>query len=86
MLLVGNGSAMRSEKAPGHLDERAAGFDAALLAWLRGTGSAPDAVLARELWADVDALLAWEHGFTEPDVLYDDDPFGVRYWVLAWDL
>ena len=29
-LVVGNGSARRSEKAPGHLDERAVAFDDAL--------------------------------------------------------
>ena len=34
-LVVGNGSAMRTEKAPGHFDERAEAFDAALGASLR---------------------------------------------------
>ncbi len=86
VLLVGNGSACRTEKAPGHLDERSFGFDDGVHAWLSGHGPAPDPVLARDLWADVDALLAFDPGFTEPEVLYDDDPYGVRYWVLAWDL
>ena len=30
VLVVGNGSARRTEKAPGHLDERSVAFDAAL--------------------------------------------------------
>lgn len=86
VLLVGNGSAKRSEKAPGHLDERSHAFDDGVLAWLSGRGPAPDPDLAHELWADVDALLAFDRPFTDPEVLYDDDPYGVRYWVLAWTL
>ncbi len=85
VLLVGNGSARRTEKAPGHLDERAAGFDRDLRAWLGGAAPPPDPALARELWADVDALLSFDRAFTDPEVLYDDDPFGVQYWVLSWD-
>ena len=73
-------------EGPGHLDERSFGFDDGVHAWLSGHGPAPDPVLARDLWADVDALLAFDPGFAEPEVLYDDDPYGVRYWVLAWDL
>ncbi len=84
VLLVGNGSACRTEKAPGHLDPRAAGFDRDLRAWLGGAGAPPDAGVARELWADVDALLAWEGGFGAPEVYYEDDPYGVMYWVLGW--
>ena len=86
VLLVGNGSACRTEKAPGHLDDRAVGFDLAVRAWLGGTGTPPDPALARDLWADVDALLGWEGGFGAPEVLYEDDPYGVMYWVLAWTL
>ncbi len=36
LLVLGDGSARRTVKAPGHLDERADGFDAALLDALRG--------------------------------------------------
>ncbi|MBR7741717.1 hypothetical protein KC207_00210 [Phycicoccus sp. BSK3Z-2] len=35
LVVVADGSARRSEKAPGHLDDRAAGFDDALVAALR---------------------------------------------------
>ena len=51
-----NGSAKRTEKAPGHLDERAEAFDAALGASLRAGEPQVDAALAEELWADVAAL------------------------------
>ncbi|KRA39443.1 hypothetical protein ASD81_07900 [Nocardioides sp. Root614] len=81
LLVVANGSGRRTEKAPGHFDERAEGFDAALRADL---GSA-DPGLAAELWADVAALDALAgRTLVEADVLYDDLPFGVQYWVAVW--
>ncbi len=56
-LVVGNGSARRTEKAPGHLDPRAAAFDADLGRALTRPDPAAlaalDETLARELWADV---------------------------------
>jgi len=89
LLVVGNGSAKRTEKAPGHLDERARAFDDALGAALRaGDLSDVDLSLAAELWASVDAmddLRDLLHG--EPATVdYDDDPFGVQYWVMRWVL
>lgn len=86
-LLVGNGSACRSEKAPGHLDERSFAFDDDLEAWLRGTGDLPPAALAAELQAAIGGFeqlgsrLAWG----EPAVDYVEDPFGVQYWVMRWE-
>jgi hypothetical protein len=87
-LVVGNGSARRSEKAPGHLDERSFAFDEGLRAWLGGSGS-----LDLDLGA---GLLASMRGFElmaerldpwgEPVVDYDDDPFGVQYWVMRWEV
>ncbi len=91
LLVVANGTAARSEKAPGHLDERAAAFDQVVEDALRaGDPSAlrsldPD--LGRELWAhDVDALrqLGELSGSYEATVDYADDPFGVQYWVVRW--
>lgn len=79
LLVVGNGSATRTEKAPGHLDERAAGFDAALRASFAGI----DADLAVALWADT-ACLGDLPPLGEAEVLYDDAPFGVQYWVAVW--
>ena len=85
--MVGNGSAMRTEKAPGHLDERAEAFDAALGASLRAGRPAVDVDLARELWASVDAMVelgeldaTWaRHRSTTTTT-----PFGVQYWVMRW--
>jgi hypothetical protein len=87
VLVVGNGSAMRTEKAPGHFDERAEGFDAALGASLRAGRPEVDPVLARELWASVDAILELaELGVElgEAQVDYDDAPYGVQYWVMRF--
>lgn len=93
LLVVANGTATRSEKAPGHLDERAFAFDDAIAAALHGGEpsrlGALDPALAEELWC-FDAA-AWRGlGQLDPtptgpvDVDYDDDPFGVRYWVTRW--
>ncbi|HWJ09765.1 MAG TPA: hypothetical protein VNS46_10340 [Nocardioides sp.] len=78
VLVVGNGSAKRTEKAPGHLDGRAAAFDDALRA-----DFAADPVLAGELWADT-ACLTELPPLAEAEVLYDAAPFGVQYWVAVW--
>lgn len=91
LLVVGNGSAKRTEKAPGHFDERAEAFDASLRSAL--LAPAPEALrvldlaLAEELWADVAGLVEvadlLQPGMTV-DVRYDDAPYGVQYWVVRW--
>lgn len=89
LLVVANGSARRTEKAPGHLDERAAPWDEALGAALRaGDLAGLDLALADELWADLDGLgtlrdLGVVAGCAA-QVDYADDPFGVMYWVMRW--
>jgi hypothetical protein len=89
-LVVGNGSACRTEKAPGHFDERAAAFDADLGRRLEDGDAdslaAIDRELARELWASVDPIveLAQLADLSLVQVDYDDDPFGVQYWVIRW--
>lgn len=93
LLVVANGSAARSQKAPGHLDERAYAFDEAIAdALVRGRPrdlTTLDPSLAAELWCD--DVLTWQHlgslatapvGAVEVD--YDGDPYGVRYWVVRW--
>lgn len=95
VLVVGNGSARRTEKAPGFLDDRAEAFDAALGAALRQPDPAAlaslDRLLARELRADTESI-SWLGGDDvltpthRAAVLYDDDPFGVQYWVIRWEL
>lgn len=92
-LVTANGSAKRTEKAPGHFDDRAEAFDTALGAALR-TGDLEsllvlDQSLARELWADIDELVDLAAGLqavTSVDVDYDDDPYGVQYWVVRWEV
>lgn len=86
-LVVGNGSAKRTEKAPGFLDERAHGFDDELGASLRAGRPRVDAGLAAELWASVAGIerLAELGDLGPAQVDYDDDPFGVQYWVLRWE-
>jgi hypothetical protein len=93
LLVVANGSATRTEKAPGHLDERAAAFDAAIGQALSAGDPAAladiDLDLADELWALPDAdvlrtLAERVHAAVEVHVDYDDDPFGVQYWVERW--
>ena len=90
-LVVGNGSAMRTEKAPGHFDDRAEAFDAALGESLRAGHPAVDVDLARELWASVDAIaelgargLDAFGDLGEAQVDYDDAPYGVQYWVVRF--
>lgn len=90
-LVVANGTAKRADTSPGYLDERAVPFDDALAAALRvGDVDALctiDQDLARELWASVTTIPRLADliapGST-PAVLYDDAPYGVQYWVLAW--
>ncbi|KQW48569.1 hypothetical protein ASC77_07420 [Nocardioides sp. Root1257] len=88
LLVVGNGSARRTEKAPGHLDERAHGFDDDLRAALASSDATwPDLTLGDSLWASLDGIGRLRE-IRPPGVTatidYDDDPFGVQYWVMRW--
>ena len=93
VLVIGNGSACRTEKAPGFLDPRAEAFDKAIDDALRlpdpSALSAIDSALSRELLADT-AGIAWLGttliGEDRTVLTYDDDPFGVQYWVAQWEL
>lgn len=91
LVVVANGSAKRTEKAPGYFDERAEGFDAALREALCEPSPealrAVDRALAADLWADVaslDTLADALDGARLVSMDYDDDPFGVQYWVMRW--
>ncbi|MDN4174544.1 hypothetical protein QWY28_16405 [Nocardioides sp. SOB77] len=85
-LVVGNGSAKRSEKAPGHLDERSSAFDDALRsALVAGDLGGVDWSLAGDLWAAVDGIRRAADVIAGPArVDLDDDPYGVQYWVMRW--
>jgi hypothetical protein len=87
-VVVGNGSACRSEKAPGFLDERAEAFDDDLRsALVSGDVSGVDLALGRELLASLDGISRLGDILApggEVTIDYDDAPFGVQYWVMRW--
>ncbi|MEO3975510.1 hypothetical protein [Streptomyces sp. CAU 1734] len=93
LLVMGDGSACRTLKAPGYLDERAEGFDTEVA---RALGDADTAALAA-----LDASLSYElkaagrapwqvlAGAAEGAglggrLLYEDAPYGVGYHVATW--
>ncbi|MFJ7130699.1 hypothetical protein [Streptomyces sp. NPDC098101] len=93
LLVMGDGSACRTVKAPGYLDERAAGFDAEAVRALAGADApallALDAGLAHEL--KVSGRAPWqvlagaaEGAGLDGRLLHEDDPYGVEYVVAAW--
>ncbi|MEV6962254.1 class III extradiol dioxygenase subunit B-like domain-containing protein [Streptomyces sp. NPDC051207] len=92
-LVMGDGSACRTLKAPGYLDERAAPFDAQIARALGAADvtalAALDPVLARELQAGGRAPWQVLAGAAEGArlggaLLYEDAPYGVGYFVAAW--
>ncbi|WP_055698320.1 MULTISPECIES: class III extradiol dioxygenase subunit B-like domain-containing protein [Streptomyces] len=93
LLVMGDASACRTLKAPGYLDERAAGFDAEVARALGAADVAAlkalDADLAYELKAAGRApwqVLAGaaDGASLRGELLYDDAPYGVGYLVAAW--
>jgi hypothetical protein len=92
LLVMADGSACRSLRAPGHLNPAAAGYDAALEQAVRGGDLGPlrtlDQGLARELlaagrpgWQVLAGAMPSRDLATE--ILYAGDPFGVFY-LVAW--
>ncbi|HYO41120.1 MAG TPA: hypothetical protein VER39_15850 [Nocardioidaceae bacterium] len=92
VLAFADGSARRGEKAPGYVDERAVGYDRAVGAALRTGDLAAlrglDLELGAELLAEGAPVLKALAGCVEQvenaEVGFDDDPFGVQYWVAQW--
>jgi len=94
LLVMGDGSARRSTAAPGHLDSRAAGFDARVAGALREADPAAlrslDPALGAELLAA--GVPAWRlagqaataAGPLEAELLYEYAPYGVGYLVAVW--
>jgi hypothetical protein len=93
VLAVGDGSARRSVKAPGYLDESAGAFDAAVARAL--AGGAPHALAGLDptvgerllaagvpTWRALGAALAGRE--VTASLHYDDAPFGVGYLVADW--
>ena len=93
LLIIGDGSARRGPRAPGHFDERAGAFDAEVERALRAGDLTAlldlDPALARELMAT--GRPAWQvlAGALEGmarltvEVQYAGDPFGVAYLVAT---
>src|SRR4051794_12468966 len=92
MLVMGDASARRTEKAPGYIDDRAADFDASVAAALAAGPAALahlDGGLAAELMAA--GWPAWQYlarsaadAEWDARVTYDDAPYGVGYLVAEW--
>jgi hypothetical protein len=93
LLVVGDGAATHTERAPGHLDERAGPFDAAVATALRAADPAALAALdpgrAGELM--VAGRAPWQvlagatgSGRWRGELLHSSAPFGVAYHVAVW--
>lgn len=93
LLVMGDGSARRGEKAPGYLDARAVPFDDSIGAALHAGDSAALLNIDRELAtallvAGVPAWLVLAASFSgrrpATKIWYRDAPFGVWYAVAQW--
>ena len=97
LLVLGDGSTRRGDKAPGYLDDRAFPFDDAIAAALPTGDAAALAALDADLAADLMVLgatvlrvlggVALAQG-SQPtaSLSYRDDPFGVSWFVATWQL
>ncbi len=93
LLVIGDGAAMHTEKAPGYLDERAGPFDDAVAAALAAADptalAALDPAQAVDLWASGRApwqvlVGATRDGAWKGELLHSSRPFGVGYHVAVW--
>ncbi len=93
VLVMGDGSARRSRKAPGYLDDRAEAFDATVVKALADGSpqslAAIDLELAHQLLAA--GAPAWKAAAKllgdstwRAEVRYADAPYGVMYTVASW--
>jgi hypothetical protein len=96
VLVMADLSAKLTEASPGYLDERAPGFDRAVVRAIEETDAgallAVDGHLAAELWCSGASAL-WglagaaqgvEPGSLTARILYDAAPYGVGYVVATW--
>ncbi len=92
LLVMGDGSARRSEKAPGWLDDRSQAYDELVSAAL---ASGDAAALAVDLALGAELLAAGAPAWTasagllggrrwRAELSYDDAPYGVGYLVATW--
>jgi hypothetical protein len=93
LLVMGDGSACRHEKAPGYFDPRAEPFDATVTKALAAADPAAllalDPVLADELMvagrAPWQVLAGAALGPFRGEIHYDGAPYGVQYTVASWE-
>lgn len=93
LLVMGDGTACRTEKAPGYLDARAEPYDAAAALALGAADAAALAALDPQLSEElgVSGRAAWQvlsgaadgAGLTG-NLTYDEAPYGVGYFVAVW--
>ncbi|WP_328536307.1 class III extradiol dioxygenase subunit B-like domain-containing protein [Streptomyces sp. NBC_00344] len=93
LLVMGDGSACRTLKAPGYLDERAAAFDATAARALASADFAALRALDPRLASELKAVgrAPWQILAGAADgaalsgrLLYEDAPYGVGYFVAVW--
>ncbi|MBZ4018795.1 class III extradiol dioxygenase subunit B-like domain-containing protein [Streptomyces purpurogeneiscleroticus] len=93
LLVMGDGSACRTVKAPGYFDERAEAFDAELARMLGGADAAALGALDEEPAQSlkVSGRACWQvlAGAAEGaglggELLHEEAPYGVGYFVAAW--
>jgi hypothetical protein len=94
LVVMGDGSARRSVKGPGYLDDRAEAFDDLVVSALAAADvrvlADLDGALAAELlvagigpWKAAARIIGGEPRW-QGEVLYADAPFGVTYVVACW--
>lgn len=98
LLVLADGTAKRTEQAPGHVDDRAPTYDKAIAQALASgdaeTLAGLDPALGARLWAGgVPALrtvgrsvVASGSRVVDASLHYDEAPYGVGYFVAAWSL
>lgn len=93
LLVVGDGAATHTDKAPGYHDERAGPFDATVAAALRDADPAALAAIDTELAAELltAGRAPWQvlagataGGSWRGELLHSSVPFGVAYHVAVW--
>lgn len=97
LLVMGDGSARRGEKAPGYLDERAFAFDdevvralekgdSEALAGLDPALAAELLVMGRAAFGVLGEVATAQGARPRTQVLHRGDPYGVQYTVALWEM
>jgi hypothetical protein len=84
LLIMGDASACRNEKAPGYFDPRAEPFDRAVADALADVDVGALRDLDHRLAADLRAAGPGAAATFKGTVLFDEAPYGVGYLVASW--